>query len=71
MNRPLENPYTNCEAGQCNHELAQAVTLSELLTDNDPLDTSQMLVKLRIDRRGSSMTSRCSKSLGGPQAVES
>ena len=47
MDHPIKDPYTNCEAGQCSHDLARAVTIDDLLADDGPYRPSQMVVKLR------------------------
>ena len=47
MDHPIKDPYTNCETGQCNHDLARAVTIEALLADDGPFPPSQMIVSLR------------------------
>ena len=46
MDHPIKDPYTNCEAGQCNHDLARAVTIDDLFADDGPFPPSHMIVNL-------------------------
>jgi hypothetical protein len=44
-----KDPYRTCEQ-HCNHDLARAVTVEELLSGDGPYPPSQILVNLSFDR---------------------
>ncbi len=46
VDHALRDPYTNCEAGQCNHDLAKAVTIEDLLADDGPFPPGYTIVNL-------------------------
>lgn len=46
MDHPIKDPYRECESGRCNHDLARAVTLGDLLADDGPFPPSYMIVNL-------------------------
>lgn len=46
MNHPIKDPYAACENGRCNHDLARAVTISDLMSDDGPFPPSHMIVNL-------------------------
>ena len=50
MNHPIDDPYRACEHGQCNHDLARAVTVADLLGDDGPFPPRQMIVNLGTSR---------------------
>ena len=56
MDHPIKDPYTNCEAGQCNHDLAPAVMIDDLLADDGPFPPSHMIVNLASAGRRCSTT---------------
>ena len=50
MNHPIDDPYAACDQGQCNHDLARAVTVDELLAGDGPFPPSHMIVNLASAR---------------------
>ena len=46
LDHPIKDPYTSCEAGPCNHDLARAVTIDDLLASDGPFPPSHMIVNL-------------------------
>lgn len=50
MNHPIDDPYRNCESGQCNHDLARAVTIPDLLASDGPFPPSHLIVNLGWSR---------------------
>ncbi len=50
MNHPIDDPYRNCEAGQCNHDLARAVTIPDLFAADGPFPPSHTIVNFGSTR---------------------
>jgi hypothetical protein len=50
VNHPIDDPYGTCEHGRCNHDLARAVTLTDLLSDDGPFPHPQTIVNLTSAR---------------------
>ena len=46
----FDDPYRACEDGRCNHDLARAVSVSELLGDDGPFPPSFLVVNLSTSR---------------------
>lgn len=50
MDAPIADPYRHCEK-QCNHDLARAVGIDELLSGDGPYPPSQLIVNLSTPAR--------------------
>jgi len=50
VNHPIDDPYRSCEQGQCNHDLAQAVTMGDLLAADGPFPPGHLIVNLATAR---------------------
>lgn len=46
MNHPIDDPYVACEHGQCNHDLARAVTIDDLFATDGPFPQPHKIVSL-------------------------
>ena len=50
VNHPINDPYQNCESGQCSHDLARAITIDDLLNTDGPYPPSHLIVNLAAPR---------------------
>jgi hypothetical protein len=46
---PFNDPYRTCEDGRCNHDLARAVSITDLLGDDGPFPPSYLVVSLSMN----------------------
>ena len=45
---PFNDPYRTCEGGRCNHDLARAVSVTDLLGEDGPFPPSYLVVNLTM-----------------------
>jgi hypothetical protein len=46
VDHPIKDPYGDCEAGRCNHDLVRGLSTDELLATDGPYPPSYLIVNL-------------------------